>query len=244
MKNILAVLLAILFATTGFSQISVQSVYPEHVLGELDCKPEVEGEFTYVNKQWSFSPPKISSKQLPDGSLVFTGPPGKYTIRCKLIVGEKTEAGILIKDPERQIREYVTDVTIMGDSKPEPIDDDEEEKEPEPIDDGEDEAPPTVVESAWVILIEETEDRSKHIDWLLIQQNQSLWQGINNRGYKWRWYDDDSADAAKYLKDSDKVGLPALLIYDKSGNLLGQKNAAEIKTADEFNAFIKKATGK
>jgi hypothetical protein len=248
MKNIITLLLVLLFAATGYSQIVVQSVYPEHVLGEMDCKPEVEGEFTYINKQWMFAPARISSKQQPDGSLIFTGPPGKYTIRCKLIVGTKTDDGILIKDPERQIREYVTDITIMGDSNPDPIPDPEPtpdpKPDPKPEPTPEPTPPPVVVDNAWVILIEETEERGKNIDWLMIQQNLSLWQGINNRGYKWRWYDDDSPDAAKYLKDADKVGIPALLVYDRSGNLLSQKRATEIKSADEFNNFIKKATGK
>lgn len=239
MKQLLAVLL--LFITTPcWSQIMVQSVYPEHVLGEMDCKSEVEGEFSYINKQWSFSPARISSKQQADGSLVFTGPPGKYTIRCKLIVGQKTDEGVLIKDPDKQIREYLTELTIMGKVQPEPTPnpDPEPSPNPNPV------PPPVTIDGAWVILVEETEDRVNNVEWLTVQQNTSVWQSLNDKGFKWRWYDDDSVDANRYLKDVQTTGTPALLVYDKSGNLLGQKKASEIKNRDDFNKFIKETTGK
>lgn len=238
MRNLILILLSLLFTQSVYSQIIVQTIYPEHVLGGMDCKPEVSGDFSYIKKQWSFNPPRISSKEMADGSLIFTGPPGKYTIRCKLIVGVKTEEGILIKDPDKQISEYVTEFQIMGKEEPEP------EPGPDPQPDDNDVKPPVVIEGAWVILVEETEDRSKYIDWLLIQQDASLWQSLSDRGIKWRWYDDDSADAAKYKKDADKTGLPSILVYDKSGNLIGHKKATDIKSKDDFNKFIKESTGK
>lgn len=240
MRSILLILAYIALSSQSYGQIVVQTVYPEHVLGEMDCKPEAQGDFSYIKKQWSFTPPRISSKEMADGSLVFTGPPGKYTIRCKLIVGQKTDDGILIKDPDKQISEFVTELTILGNVQPEPSPNPQPNPNPTP----EPQPVPVVVDGAWVILVEETEDRQKYVDWLLIQQNASLWQGINDRGFKWRWYDDDSQDASKYKKDADKIGYPALLVYDKSGNLIGQKKAADIKSVDEFNSFIKQSTGK
>jgi hypothetical protein len=241
MKKLIAILL-LLLATPAWSQIVVQSVYPEHVLGEMDCEPEVEGEFSYINKQWSFTPAKISSKQQADGSLVFTGPPGKYTIRCKLVVGQKTDEGILIKDPDKQIREYMTELTIMGKVQPDPTPFPDPIPDPSPNPDPV--PPPVTIDGAWIILVEESEDRGKNIDWLLVQQNTAVWQSLNDKGFKWRWYDDDSADASRYLKDVESVGVPALLVYDKSGNLLGRKKASEIKSRDDFNKFIKETTGK
>lgn len=236
MKQLLLLILFLLPSTT-WSQIMVQTVYPEHVLGEMDCKPETEGEFSYISKQWFFSPAKISSKQQSDGSLVFTGPPGKYSIRCKLIVGQKTEQGVLIKDPDKQIKEYETELTIVGQIKPDPQP--QPDPSPNPV-------PPNPVnaEGAWVILVEETEDRGKNIDWLLVQQNTSVWQSLVDKGFKWRWYDKDSSDASKYTKDAESVGIPALLVYDKLGNSLGKKKASEIKNRDDFNKFIKESTGK
>jgi hypothetical protein len=61
---------------------------------------------------------------------------------------------------------------------------------------------------------------------------------------KWRWYDYDSNDALMYRKDADKAGLPALLIYDKSGNLLGKEDGDNIKNKEQFNELIKRSTGK
>jgi hypothetical protein len=171
--------------------------------------------------------------------MVVTAAPGKYTATCKLIVGEKTDAGVLIKNPDTDIVEFTHSFTILdSDNKPAPVPPDEDKDKPVPP------TPPVVVEGAWVILVEQTQDRLNHQDWLLIQQNTSLWESLSKKGIKWRWYDYDSSDALMYTKDADKAGLPAILIYDKSGNLLSKEDADNIKTKEQFNELIKRSTGK
>jgi len=247
-KQLISLFIWLVLCCNMQAQIIGQAVYPEHVNFILDCKPESQEAFTYVSKKWTFNPPNVSAIQLPDSSLVVTAAPGKYTATCKLIVGEKTDNGVLIKDPEKDIVEFKHVFTILESGKPTPPDDgdDDDTKPPTPPDDDEDKPtpPPVTVEGAWVILVEQTEERGQHVDWLLVQQNTVLWDSILQRGMKWRWYDYDSNDALMYRKDADKAGLPALLIYDKSGNLLGKEDGDNIKNKEQFNELIKRSTGK
>lgn len=239
MKRFLISILLSMLCVTSHAQIIGQSVYPEHVNFVLDCKPEGQEQYSYISKKWTFSPPTVSAISLPDNALVVTGAPGKYTATCKLIVGEKTDAGVLIKNPDTDIVEFTHSFTILDSgNQPKPIPPDEDEEKPVPP------TPPVVVEGAWVILVEQTQDRLNHQDWLLIQQNTSLWESLSKKGLKWRWYDYDSSDALMYTKDADKAGLPAILIYDKSGNLLAKEDADNIKTKEQFNELIKRSTGK
>jgi len=91
--------------------------------------------------------------------------------------------------------------SIKEDTKPEPNPD------PEPVDD-----------VAWVILVEETADRTPEIAKIVGDLN--WWKSLEQDGIKWRHYDDDSADAEDYRDALRGTDLPAILLLDEDGDVV------------------------
>lgn len=98
---------------------------------------------------------------------------------------------------------------------------------------------PAKTEGSWVIVIEETSDRTPERAKLL---NANLWRELESRGLKYRHYDQDAPDAAAYKVMVDEFGVPLLLIIDAKGKVLAeQKLPSSIEALD---AAIKEATGR
>lgn len=77
----------------------------------------------------------------------------------------------------------------------------------------------------WLYLVEETSKRTPELS--LILQNVKFWNELESKGYKFRPYDKDSADAKKRGLDSIKgkdgasLALPYLVVADKDGAVIG-----------------------
>lgn len=80
--------------------------------------------------------------------------------------------------------------------------------------------PTPVVNASWVIVIEETAARTPQTAAVLGDLN--YWRGLSSRGIRFRFYDDDSADAARlgYVAKVEGVKRPALLVVDKTGSVV------------------------
>lgn len=77
--------------------------------------------------------------------------------------------------------------------------------------------PAPVAKAAWVIVVEETSQRTPQIAAVLGDLN--YWKALPGRGLRWRLYDADSPDArAKgFDKIAAKAGLPCVIFLDKDG---------------------------
>jgi hypothetical protein len=72
---------------------------------------------------------------------------------------------------------------------------------------------------SWVLIVEETADRSK-FPWLAtVIADVAFWDSLTAQGINWRLYDDDSPDAAAYAPDALAAGLPALLVVSPAGRV-------------------------
>jgi hypothetical protein len=72
---------------------------------------------------------------------------------------------------------------------------------------------------SWVLIVEETADRSK-FPWLAtVIADADFWDGLASQGINWRLYDDDAPEAAAYTPDALAAGLPALLVVSPAGRV-------------------------
>lgn len=102
---------------------------------------------------------------------------------------------------------------------------------------------PAKTEGSWVVVIEQTEQRTPEVAKLL--RDFPWWQSLEARGLKWRHYDYDATDATAYRKLADEVGLPAVAIVGGTGELSGKVLAKfALTTKDALDAKIKEATAR
>jgi hypothetical protein len=94
-------------------------------------------------------------------------------------------------------------------------------------------------EGSWVVVIEDTEQRSKEV--AIIYNASEYWKSIESRGLKRRWYDINSDEAAEYKTAIDKVSLPALVIQSRDGKQLYAGSLP--MTVDGLDSTISRATG-
>ena len=99
---------------------------------------------------------------------------------------------------------------------------------------------PVDVEGAWVVVVEETAERSPSV--ARVQSDSQYWKGLETRGLKWRFYDVDAPDAASYAKPAREAGIPALVIADPEGKLLAAKPIPA--TTEGIDALVREATGR
>lgn len=101
----------------------------------------------------------------------------------------------------------------------------------------------TKTEGSWVVIVEQTEDRSLQTAELM--RDLPYWQSLKARGLKYRHYDYDSDNAAPYRAKADSIGMPAGLILGGQGELEG-KLLAEFPVTDKptLDAKIKEVTGR
>lgn len=90
--------------------------------------------------------------------------------------------------------------------------------------------PPFVVADATLIVIEETADRTPETATVL--GDIGFWSGL---GVRWRFYDQDSADAVVYL--SMVAQRPGLIVLDKAGKKVWSGPLP--KTTDEVRKLVR-----
>ena len=95
-------------------------------------------------------------------------------------------------------------------------------------------------EGAWVVIVEESSERSPVTARLL--GDQEYWQGLEKRGLNWRIYDVDLPEAQTYRAKAEEAGLPALLIVAKDGTPLLAKPAPA--TTQGIDADVRRYTGR
>jgi hypothetical protein len=99
---------------------------------------------------------------------------------------------------------------------------------------------PATTDGAWVIVVEETSQRTPAIARVLT--NESFWSGLKARGLKRRLLDIDNPDAAPYKSKADQHGLPCLLILKASGDVLFEGPLPE--SHDSLEQAVKESTGR
>jgi hypothetical protein len=91
---------------------------------------------------------------------------------------------------------------------------------------------------AWVVVIEETEDRTPEMSKIMVSD---FWSGLKDRELNYAPYDDDSDEAKPYLKHAKTI--PWLLILRREdGHVLRSQEMP--KTVDELDRVVKGATGR
>lgn len=150
---------------------------------------------------------KIETRNYKGSNLFMVDAVGTGTVDLLFIpFGFKTESEIV----SRTVR---VDAGMGPQPPPEPDPDPKPKPDPDP-------APPKA-ESVWVIVVEETSARTPDIARVL--NDKAYWDTVTARGHKWRIYDRDNDEARKYgyAARADKIGLPAVILYDvKQGNHL------------------------
>lgn len=230
MKRLLF-LLVILAAVPAYAQIKVDPTYPAYTTFKIDVTVPEGHDFRSVH--WTFSPPKISAQEGPDGALYATGVPGlTYKIVCDVVSGKLQPDGTaLIEKTDHKHYESTFKIEVGGDS----------DNGGGGSDDNNDPTPPIpVVKNPRVLIVEETAKRS--VEDAKIINNSQFWSDVVLRGFTWRLYDVDSPDLKReYKVAATTVGFPALVIHDDNAVLSVIKLP---KTTAEISAEMKRVTNK
>ena len=72
---------------------------------------------------------------------------------------------------------------------------------------------------SFLVVVEATEDRSKFPYLASLQKDVSFWRGLTAKGYFSAFLDSEEAEAKKYQKDWEKVGLPCFLGITPDGDV-------------------------
>ena len=96
---------------------------------------------------------------------------------------------------------------------------------------------PEPTKAAWVIIVEETDQRTPEVSTIL--GNDEMWSRIVAKGAKWRIYDINSPNAKRnnYDVPAKELGIPAVLLLDNSGKILSKFKLP--KTSTELEDLIK-----
>jgi hypothetical protein len=92
---------------------------------------------------------------------------------------------------------------------------------------------------AWVIVVEQTEDRSPVV--ARLQSDTNWWENLESRRLHWRFYDADSPDAVQYAERVKESGTPALLIVATDGTVLDARPLPA--TIDGLEQIVSSTTG-
>jgi len=231
MKRLLVLLMALL-AVPAYAQIKVDPSYPAYTTFKIDVTVPEGHDFRSVH--WTFSPPKISAQEGPDGALYATGVPGiTYKIVCDVVSGKSQQDGTaLIEKGAHKHYESTFKIEVGGDG---------DNNNGGESDNGSDNNPPVpVVKNPRVLIVEETAKRS--VEDAKIINDSVFWSDVILRGFTWRLYDLDSPDLKRdYKLAAAKVGFPAVVIHDDNGVLSAMKLP---KTTAEISAEMKRVTNK
>ena len=98
---------------------------------------------------------------------------------------------------------------------------------------------PSPKPGSWVVLVEETEDRTSDVAKLMAD---GAWMAsLESRQLKFRLYDDDQPEAASYVPIANRTGLPAVVVVAPDGAVLGSFKLPADRP--ELDRLIKEATG-
>lgn len=99
-------------------------------------------------------------------------------------------------------------------------------------------------EGSWVIVVEQTEDRS--LETAKLMRDIPYQQDLVKRGLKWHPYDYDEAGAEPYREVANSIGMPAVIILGGQGTTPPGKILAKfpLPSKDELDAKIKEVTGR
>lgn len=145
---------------------------------------------------------------LDRGRFIFAGKDGTtYTVRG-FIVNFKAERLIPVED-----------TVVFAGKKADPAPDPKPAPGPDP-------KPTPVAGTLYLAVVHEASDRTP--DLAAAVADLTYWSTVAAKDVKWRVYDKDAPDLAAlgYLADANKVGLPAALVYDKTGKLLAGRKVA------------------
>jgi hypothetical protein len=92
---------------------------------------------------------------------------------------------------------------------------------------------------SWVIIVEQTEDRSPVV--ARLQSDTNWWGKLESRRLHWRFYDADSPDAVQYAERVKESGTPALLIVATDGTVLDSRPLPA--TIDGLDQIVTSVTG-
>jgi hypothetical protein len=95
-------------------------------------------------------------------------------------------------------------------------------------------------EGAWVLIIEDTSDRSPTV--VRLQADKEYWSGLEARKLKHRFYDVESPDAESYKKPAKDAGIPAVVVASSDGKVLAAKPLPA--TTEGLDSIVKGATGR
>jgi hypothetical protein len=101
---------------------------------------------------------------------------------------------------------------------------------------------PADTEGSWVVVVEQTEQRT--LEQAKLLRDTQYWQSLETRGLNWRHYDYDSADAKAYRAQADAVGMPAVVIVLGKGDVGKVLAKFPLPAKDELDAKIKEATAR
>lgn len=97
-------------------------------------------------------------------------------------------------------------------------------------------------DDAWVVFIEETDERNKHPEMALLYQDWQWRQSLDERGIKVRFYDDDQPEAAGYKKYTPT--LPAVVFIRPNGDVPKIAAVPKTDTKKQIENMIREVTGK
>jgi hypothetical protein len=158
----------------------------------IDCS--VSGEWEAAI--WEIEGPHAADMRPSENGMKVTwvAPPGKYTVRCVLVHFEK-----------KKLSQEKLEV-VIGTPEPEP--------DPNPIP-----PPPPVPGKRWIILIEETSERTPQLASVLTDAR-NVWRPyLKTQGHYFRAWDRDNVppDGVTWLAECESV--PTLFISDEEGNV-------------------------
>ena len=138
------------------------------------------------------------------------------------------------------------DETVTVTVGPAPIPDPTPDPEPEPGPKPDPEPTPIDIsktEGSWVLIIEQTENRS--LETANLMRDIPYWKSLQARGLNPRPYDYDAEEAKPYRDKADKAGMPLVIIIGGKGELKGQVLASfPLPSKAELDAKIKEITGR
>ena len=175
----------------------------------------------------------------PDGLITITSEAGPITIRGRFAGSVETETRkytskylylieakgtgkvdlfIIPKGVATDADIVVKTIDVKAGAAPQPPP--EPQPKPIPPTPKPDPKPTPAAGPIWVLVVEETSMRTAGT--AAVVANLTYWQGLAAKGSKWRHYDKDDATAVKngYAKEAAKVGLPALIVLDKDGDVV------------------------
>lgn len=101
---------------------------------------------------------------------------------------------------------------------------------------------PAKTEGSWVVVVEQTEQRTP--EQAKLMRDTAWWLSLEKRGLWHRPYDYDSPDAVPYRKLADEVGMPMVLIILGKGDVGKVLGKDKLTTKEALDAKIKKVTGR